>query len=623
MLDALVIILEALIIVIILITPLCQLSMGKWIAIGLSRIIGAAQEEVLDDSIQFAASNFMLGLLYHLLACFFLKCIGVPWLVAFGLPLTPLLFLLLQRKPFIGQVSVPANLNFVIWFFVTCAIGLSLFDTTDGIKTPWKNNYGDFTFHAGMISSWVLGQNFPPEYHIFPGQSLSYPVLVNIWTASQWWMSPSYFNLSFLFLLQWVILWAVVFFVLRGEKYWLLPWALLLGGGSYFALGENSGELISQQAPWAVFLTTIWVTQRTALLGMASLLSALWAFHRSFDHKLSTTGKRYFIALACSILALSPLAHTHITLVGVLYIAGVLILRFLVLAFVAMFSRLRESKLDDNLAWKESFGDGIQAIIFLVPSIHAWPWIRGKSGMMKSMYGWLTATPPAESGILDQLRLSLDMWYHNAGNWFVVFILLWAITRRHLFFLSIVFVFTLGNLVQLAEWNWDQIKIFIALYAVFFALWSQFKRTDAWLAHFLCIFLIFPGGYECWKIFKAGSLHTIYSKEDVKRAKEIRDYLGPNEIIASAPRHNSLVTLTGRKLFYGYEGTLSSHGILYFPRREIMLSLSKLAKCGTLQSAKHCPRYILWTEEEERYWKRKKPGKAFKKTELSYLYRIR
>lgn len=129
----------------------------------------------------------------------------------------------------------------------------------------------------------------------------------------------------------------MIFFALRGEKYWLLPWALLLGGGSYFALGENSGELISKEAPWACFLTTIWVTQRTALLGMASLLTSLWAFHRSLDASLSDAARRFFIALSCLILALSPLAHTHITLVGVLYIALVLFFRFVVFASVIVF----------------------------------------------------------------------------------------------------------------------------------------------------------------------------------------------------------------------------------------------------------------------------------------------
>ena len=98
-------------------------------------------------------------------------------------------------------------------------------------------------------------------------------------------------------------------------------------------------------------------------------------------------------------------------------------------------------------------------------------------------------------------------------------------------------------------------------------------------------------------------------------------FAAPKAVIAAAPDHNSLVTLTGRKMFYGYEGALHAHGLNYQKRQAIFKDLDKLKNCSRA-SEKVCPDFLLWTAREKKYWQREEPGPGVERTRLSYVYRF-
>ena len=77
------------------------------------------------------------------------------------------------------------------------------------------------------------------------------------------------------------------------------------------------------------------------------------------------------LILAGFILSLSPLAHTHLFLVGVLYIA-------LVLSFKAGFNFILNFKQNRFKFFKQDFLDTIIFALALIPALFALPWLIGK-----------------------------------------------------------------------------------------------------------------------------------------------------------------------------------------------------------------------------------------------------
>ena len=129
-------------------------------------------------------------------------------------------------------------------------------------------------------------------------------------------------------------------------------------------------------------------------------------------------------------------------------------------------------------------------------------------------------------------------------------------------------------------------------------------RTAMFFAHILALPLVLPTLKELKDIFsEGGKLLTVYSTEQIEVAKKLRDYLPPQVIVQAAPDHNSVITLTGHTLFYGYEGTLSSHGLVYQERRRFASSLSELPKCAKeLATPEVCPQFLYY-EPWNTFWR--------------------
>ena len=564
-----------------------------------------------------AALSYVLGLLLHLTVGFFFVSAGGPWLVATFLPSVLALARWRFTREQLCACRIPAHPNFLLWFSIIFALGLSLIQAVNGIATPWANNYGDFAFHMGMISSFAFGDNIPPQYHIYPGVRLSYPFLLNFWAAMLWRLTPDiqglpalvpdYRALPIILTLQWTVCWTLVYHFCQGSRFWLLPWAILLGGGSFFALGNNSGALISGGYPWTSFLTTIWVPQRTSVGGLVVLLAAVSSFHRwRWDHSVG----RGWLLLSGLLLGLSPIVHTHFFLVGCGYI-GLSLLSWVPLRGAAQ--EPRRSSVNDLLCWSATV---LPCVLFL-------PWLIGKAGapgdMGKLMWGWMVPSVEGQS----QLKRVIDVWLFNAAPWFGVVGTFWLVVKRHREFLVLTLLFIAANLMQLAFWDWDQLKIFLGIYVVSLTLWTTTATRLAWMLHLLCVVLMVPTTYECTKLFAGGDMSTVYAKEDLTRAAQIVAKTPPDAIFLAKPNHNSIVTLTGRKLFIGYDGTLWSHGIPYEMRRPVLSDLTRAAECDVHQGEPICATHLVWTEMEQEQWHRPLPGSGFEGTSLSYLYTVK
>ncbi|RMD87151.1 MAG: hypothetical protein D6808_01910 [Candidatus Dadabacteria bacterium] len=539
-----------------------------------------------------------VGILSFIVVVFSLKLIGLPWSITTLIAYLPAIIWWKQAGQVLQGGKRLLSLNFVLWFAVHLAIGISLFDALDGIQTIWTNNYGDLAYHLGMITSFTLGDNFPPQNHLLAGTTLSYPFFINLWTASLWWPSARFYSLHLIFIYQWCFLWVLVYCHLNNSRYPLLPWAVLFAGGTYFTLGKHSGELIKLGYPWSVFLTTIWIPQRTSILGLATILSSLNLFWR---YILDREKKSLLPALKLSAitLALSPLAHSHFFLVTAVVTSAILI--------STSPNRFRE-----------------YAIYFaiLAISLHSLYWIGSKSSIVRLSAGWITGTH-GKLSLLDVASNSLAMWAASGWQWLIYFITIWCISKRHRVMLVMACAFIAANILHIAVWEWDQIKVFACLYVITLSLLSSQSIPKSIILNIALTLMIIPSLFELKSVLSENRLYKVYAAEDLSIAREVIANTKKGDILAAAPVHNSPATLTGRKLFMGFTGTLFSHGSRYKEREALYKNLHLILNCHKLYTnPRVCPNYLLWTIHEENRWKHIPYSKNLQKTPSPHLYKI-
>ena len=540
------------------------------------------------------ACVWALGLLAHLAALFLLRLAGLAWPAACALSLAPGLAGLGHLRRRLSGPRPRLDPVFAVGLAVALVLGMSLFRADDGgVATAWRNNWGDLAFHMGMIASFVHGPAGWPEYHVFAGENLSYPFLVNLWTASAAWADPSPGALRAIFAAQWVLLWAAIYLLLDGRRNPGLPWALLFGGGSLFALGENAGQRIDAGFAWSAFLPTVWVTQRAASLGVCAALAALRFFHEALACPAEAPGRRLGIAAAGLVLALSPLAHLHVCLVAGAWMGLVLALRL-----------------------PGSARDGLRFALFSAPALLWLPFLVGKAGMSGLAAGWVTGDAEALAG-LARAAVSARAWLRDAPLWIALAGFLWWRTRAHALFGPLLVLFLVGNALRLAVWNWDEIKVFIGVAVAFLALWSRLPGRAPKLAQAACALLALPGLVEA-SLALASPPRTLYTAADLAVADEVREHTPPDAVLACAPLHATPAVLTGRRLFAGWYETLWSHGLDFQPRLSLLEDLDRLAACRLPV----CPTHLLWTEAERRFWRRDTPGPAFAPTAVPELYAL-
>lgn len=578
---------------------------------------------------------WLLGLLFHITFVFLLKSLGLPWPIAVYLPFVLQLFFLHNVRDaisiFNNSIRKIFTLPFIAWLLVQLALAVSLFSAQDSIRTYWVNNYGDLAFHLGMIHHFTLQGDFPPDYHLYAGQTLSYPFFVNLWTAMLWWPGESLSALKGVFVVQWVLLWSCVYYFLSYRKAFFLPWVLLLGGGSYFAIIEQpqtySWRLIGEGYPWTTWLSTIWVTQRSALMGLSCCLASCALVFNL--HRFSKHGAMH-MAFAGIILGLMPLVHTHYFVFTSVFLGAYLFYSVLPLIFSRSFASAAKGYLSlikhpASISFLSLFLPALVAVAFF-------PFLLGKSGMTSVMLGW---SVPLQKPGWESVNTSFSMWMSNAGQWFIVFLALWWLTKKHLIFILLTLLFVVANVIKLAVWEWDQIKVFLVIFSIFAMVWSIYINDSEWnlktiaLNTMFTLLLIGPGSYEVWRLWQAKENYEIYDKSKVALAKLIQETVPEKAIIASPTDHNSAATLSGRSLFMGYPGTLASHSIAYRSRENIHLNIHSLRFCKKRSDIDLalCPEYIVWDHSARKYWHRVTPGEGFEKIAVTKdgfysIYRI-
>jgi hypothetical protein len=520
--------------------------------------------------------------------------------------------------------------------------------TPEGIFTGGSNNLGDLPFHLGFIFSLTDGVNFPPQNPSFAGTKFAYPFVADLGTAAFVKLGADVRgamlvqNVSWAFALL-VILETFVFKLVKDRfAARLSPVLLFLSGGlgflwffsDYGAQSKNFIQLlleigkdysITRGFAWGNSLTSLFITQRSLLLGMPLTLIALgglWGIFTTETTKqgvetgtdkrsklLNFTGSPFLLGLLTGIL---PLIHLHS-----------LFVLFIVTAFLLA---MRPAK------WREFVTFGVGVCIIAVPEL-VWS-ITGSATRAADFFGLQFGWGATQSNILWA-------WLKNTGIFIpMIFVGMYLFykyglqtalepthsrskhEKRHaevvvvdgniredllLFYIPFAFLFVLANLVRLAPWDWDNIKVLIywfvgSLPFVAFAVaWLWRQNWLGKLASAVAIFaLTASGALDVWRTVSRQHNYRVFDPDAIKIGERLRFATPPDSILLNAPTYNTAAVISGRLSLMRYPGHLDSHGIDY---KERELDTKKMYLGGPAALAlfeKYGIDYVLVSPEERK-----------------------
>ena len=518
-----------------------------------------------------------------------------------------------------GSWSKLLRFAFYAFFFILFCLFFSqaMYQTPQGIYTGGSQNLGDLPFHLGAIFSFTDGANFPPVNPSFAGAKFSYPFIADIVSAAFVKLGSDVQSAMFVQDVAWAFALLVILerfvFKLTGDRLAgkIAPWLLFFSGGLGFlwffsdywhqgkGLADFLGSLpkdytISDDFRWGNSLVTLFMTQRSLLLGMPLtivIFQWLWGFFHSGsevarDERHPSYGS---LVLAFSIGLLAgtlPLVHLHS-----------LITLFVVSVFLLGLN-------PEN--WRIWIAFGIGVSLIAMPEL-AWS-ITGSASHASQFIDWNYGWDKGETNLVW-------FWFKNTGL-FIPLVALGiffsyrsndkkAAHRLREFASPFLLLFIICNALKLAPWPWDNIKVLIYCFVggLPFAamplswLWRHGKYGAA-TAAIVFVALIFSGWLDVWRTVTGQTKYLVFNSDSVRIAQIIGEKTAPNALFLNAATYNTAVVLTGRRSLMRYTGNLYSYGIDYGERES---DLKKIYQ-GGLQAdallAKYGINYVLVSQEE-------------------------
>lgn len=180
--------------------------------------------------------------------------------------------------------------------------------------------------------------------------------------------------------------------------------------------------------------------------------------------------------------------------------------------------------------------------------------------------------------------------------------------RINLLLFSVPFLlcFVVSNVVKLAPWEWDNIKVLIYWFVaslpfvayVLAWLWNRSKIAK-FAAVGCLIVLTLAGALDVWRTISGKINDNVFSRDSVAVAAQIKQKTAPNALFLNAPTFNSAVVLSGRRSLMRYSGHLSSYGIYYYEREAEVKKIYAGDATAEILLNKHGIEYVLISPEEK------------------------
>ncbi|HEY2359856.1 MAG TPA: hypothetical protein VGK36_01975 [Candidatus Angelobacter sp.] len=521
------------------------------------------------------------------------------------------------------QKSSTASIGYLA-FYLAIAILLAMvfnravFERPDGIYTGVMNNLGDLPLHLQVINSFAQGHNLPPEDPTFAGVRFAYPFLVDFFAAMlvragagvifAMWLQNMVMAMALVGLLHyWTILLtrnrlagviAPLLVLFSGGLGWWLLFSESGSDGFFALLGSLQHDYTivpNSILRWGNSLTTLFVPQRSILFGMplAITIFCQWwlaisqqeeaeppaeptatsALEQQTPVKVRNVSKdrrkgskknsaaappeppnfylrRMLAAGLCA--GLLPLIHAHTFLV-IMAAAACLALIF-------------------RPAWKSWLYFFALALIVSTPEIL---WLANTGGVnARSYLGWQPGWDHGQHNVIW-------FWFVNTGLFIplLVVALAWRrgafrLPQRALkFYVPFIFCFLVPNLIKVAPWVWDNIKVLFLWYvasaplvAWLLARWWQQRSFVRWFAPLVLATLLLAGALDVLRVVSEASEYQEFDAQGIAAASVISAQTSPRALVLHAPTYNSPVFLTGRRSLLGYPGWMWSRGLDYSER---------------------------------------------------------
>lgn len=504
-----------------------------------------------------------------------------------------------RKIPF-GYVSFYVIAAIVLWLCFQRA----MIQSAEGYYTGLLNNFGDLPFHISVITGFAFGNNYPPQDPTFAGVKFTYPFLTDFVSAmfvkcgasirQSMFLENYPVALAFVGLLhRWAFvllrnrLAAVitpVLVILNGGLGWLMFADAALATHEGFVAFLKSLPVSFTIIPestwrWGNALSTLLIPQRGFLLGLplAVIVFTQWwlATHdepatrdkdyhsnRAKKKKTKRAGSEVLrpglpvtpinkMIAAGMIAGLLPLVHAHSFVVVMVVGAGIAVLQrqwrnwfvfFLAASVVAL----------PQMLWS-TYGSAVDSTKFFEWHVG---WDRGKEN---PVWFWLQNT-----GLFIPLTIAALLWSGKER----------LVSRRLLlFFLPFILCFIIPNVLKMAPWIWDNIKVLYywwlasaPLVALLLArLWEEggIKRVAA-VTMFAIV--IAAGALDVASILFRPTNHQVFDRDGIQFSEAMKGQTAPQVLVMHAPVHNHPVFLTGRRSLMGYPGHIWTHGLDYVKR---------------------------------------------------------
>jgi len=610
----------------------------------------------------------VFGLICFLLACFF-GFNGVTVSLSFLISLSPLVLfnreanrikLLANWRKAKGKLEGANSKKIFRFAYYVFFFGLfwlfferAMVETPNGIFTGGSQNLGDLPFHLGAIFSFTDGQNFPPENPSYAFAKFSYPFMADLVTASfvalggrvreAMLVQNVFLAFSLLVILERFT------FKLTGSRLAgkIAPVLLFFSGGlgflwffkDFWQQSQGFFDFIwnlprdyttGDKFRWGNSLITLFVTQRSLLLGMPLtiiVLQKLWEIF-SRDERRGTRDELNYktdprplplVPRPCFLLGLLagtlPLIHVHSLVVLFVVSAFLFFLRsgrwrewiafgagVSVLAVPELIWAMTGSatRLTEFIAW--NFGWDLRGENFL------WFWLKNLGIFIPILIFGIylifnaktqrrkDANEEHQAQIQTNKRQSKNDTYHL------------PLTTYHLlyFYLPFLLCFFVANLVKLAPWEWDNIKVLIYWFvgslpfAAFCLAWLWNKDKAFKIIAVGClVVLTFSGALDIWRVASKQINYKVFDKDAVAVSEQIKQKTAPNALFLNAPTYNSAVVLSGRRSLMRYSGHLSSYGIDYNERETEVKKIYSGDPAAESILKKYGIEYVLISPEEK------------------------
>jgi len=458
------------------------------------------------------------------------------------------------------------------FFVLVClrAFGWLVFRSGNSLSVLSANNYGDMPLHIQYIQFLVNGVHFWPENPIFSGNSLNYPIGVDLFN--------SLLVLTGFDLLRGLVLVGFLGAALTGVA--LLLWGgvftlagFLFSGGFWGFMVFKTGLFLDYQkdVAWKNLFLAVFVTQRGYLyaLPVGLLLLSVWFGKIKIPRWLE-------IFFYCTM----PLFHMHTFIF--------LSILLLVLIFV------RRKRAQRDLLWTLlcSLVPATILVAFLTSFFRAgsmihtkWGWMQGRETFLVF---WLM-----NFGLFIPLAFWCLIDIFKSGDW-----------KKDQAVPAFVGIggFLVFTYVMLSPWEWDNTKILLWFYLLVFPLlWSRLVSKWTLPCQWVACAALFTSGF----VSVVGGIgnqqrgHEIFKFDEIWDVQSAVRNLPVEERFAAAPTFNHPLAFSGRKLVLGYAGHLWSYGLHSDDKLRELRNLMNGGE-GWSESAKALKvRYLFWGAKEK------------------------